>query len=91
MRQLKDVVDKLVPLKVLADPERSFLDALKAAEAETPTDEAGLLEHALGVALNSLKQPSIDAWLTPDDRAKEIWGELVALVDKVRAFMQQQA
>lgn len=91
VRQLKDIVDKPVPLKVLADPERSFNEALKSAEAETPEDESGLLEHAIGVALNSLKQPSIDAWLSPDDQAKEIWTEFVALVDKVRAFMQQQA
>lgn len=91
VRQLKDIVDKPVPLKVLADPERTFTDAIKSAEAETPEDESGLLEHALGVALNSLKQPSIDAWLSPDDRAKEIWTEFVALVDKVRAFMQKQA
>ncbi|WP_143738269.1 hypothetical protein [Erythrobacter colymbi] len=91
VRQLKDIVDKPVPLKVLADPERTFHDALKSAEAETSSDETGLLEHAIGVALNSLKQPSIDAWLSPDEDAKALWTEFVALVDKVRAFMQQQA
>lgn len=90
VRQLKDIVDKPVPLKILGDPERTLTDAIKAAEAETPTDEAGVLEHALGVALNSLKQPSIDAWLSPDERAREIWGELVTLVDKVRNLMEQQ-
>lgn len=90
VRQLKDIVDKPFPLKILADPEKSFADALKAAEDETPDDEEGILEHSLGVALTSLKKPSIDAWLSPNDRAKEIWGEFVELVDKVRAFMQKQ-
>ena len=88
VRQLKDIVSKPVPLKILADPEKSFADALHAAEAETPTDETGVLEHNLGVALQALKQPSIDAWLSPDARAIEIWNELVSVVDKVRKFMK---
>ena len=87
VRQLKDIVDKPVPLKILADPEKSFDDAVRAAEAETPTDETGVLEHALGVALQALRQPSIDAWLEPDERAKQIWAELVGLVDKVRKLI----
>lgn len=88
VRQLKDIVSKPVLLKILADPEKSFADALHAAEAETPTDETGVLEHNLGVALQALKQPSIDAWLSPDARAIEIWNELVSVVDKVRKFMK---
>jgi hypothetical protein len=84
VRQLKEIVDKPVPLKILADPSRSFEDAVRSAEAESPTDETGLLEHSLGVALQALKEPSIDAWLAPDERAKEIWTELVGLVDKIR-------
>jgi hypothetical protein len=89
VRQLKDIADKPFPLKVLSDPEKSFEDAVKAAEAETPQDEAGVLEHALGVALQALRQPSIDAWLSPDERAKAIWAEFVGVVDKVRGFMQK--
>jgi hypothetical protein len=87
VRQLKEIVDKPVPLKILADPEKSFEDAVRAAEAETPIDETGVLEHALGVALQALRQPSIDAWLEPDERAKNIWAELVSLVDKVRKLI----
>lgn len=87
VRQLKDIVDKPVPLKILADPEKSFEEAVRAAEAETPQDEAGVLEHSLGVALQALRQPSIDAWLSPDDRAKTIWADLVSIVDKVRKMM----
>jgi hypothetical protein len=87
VRQLKDIVDKPVPLKILADPEKTFEDAVRAAEAEIPQDESGVLEHALGVALQALRQPSIDAWLSPDERAAQIWAELVSVIDKIRAFM----
>ncbi|CAI8713604.1 hypothetical protein [Pseudomonas chlororaphis] len=87
VRQLKEIVDKPVPLRILADPERSFEDAVRAAEAETPQSVEGVLENALGTALQALRQPSIEAWLSPDDRAKQLWEELVGIVDKVRRFM----
>jgi hypothetical protein len=90
VRQLKDIVDKPVPLKILADPERSFEEAVRAAEAETPQDETGVLEHSLGVALHALREPSIDAWLSPDDRARTIWAEIVTLIDKVRKLVPVQ-
>ncbi len=88
VRQLKDIVDKPVPLKILSDPEKTFEEAVQAAEAETPHDETGVLEHSLGIALNALREPSIDAWLSPDDRAKAIWTELVTVVDKVRKLIR---
>ena len=72
---------------ILSDPEKTLDEAVRAAEAETPQDETGVLEHALGVALQALRQPSIDAWLSPDDRAKLIWGDLVTVVDKIRGIM----
>lgn len=87
VRLLKDIVDKPIPLKILMDPEKTFEEAVKAVEVETPSDEAGVLEHSLGVALQALKQPSIDAWLTPDDRAKQLWGEFVDVVDKIRKII----
>ena len=90
VRLLKDIVDKPVPLKILADPSRPFEDAVRAAEAESPQDETGVLEHGLGVALQALREPSIDAWLSPNDRAKQIWAELVSVVDKIRSFMPTQ-
>lgn len=90
VRQLKDIVDKPYPLKILADPEQPFSEAVRAADAETPSDEAGALEHALGVALQALRQPSIDAWLAPDERAKAIWVDLVGLVDKVRKLLPDE-
>ena len=84
VRQLKDIVDKPVPLKILLDPEKSFDDAVRAAESEEVDDETGVLEHSLGVALHALRSPSVDAWLDPSPRGREIWGDLVSLVDKVR-------
>jgi hypothetical protein len=87
VRQLKDIVDKKVPLKILIDPEKTFDDAVKAAEDETVQDETGVLEHSLGVALQALRAPSIDAWLEPSERTQEMWKELVGLVDKVRKMM----
>lgn len=87
VRLLKDIVDKPMPLKILVDPEKTFDEAVKAAEVETPEDETGMLEHSLGVTLQALKQPSIDAWLSPNERAKSLWGELVGVVDKIRKFM----
>lgn len=90
VRQLKEIVDKPIPLKMLADPERPFEDAVKAAEDETYSDTTGVLEHSLGVALHALKEPSIDAWLAPTEKAKAAWSELVGLVDKVRKMMAAQ-
>lgn len=90
VRQLKDIVDKPIPLKILSDPERKFEDAVSAAEDETLSDDTGVLEHSLGVALHALKAPSIDTWLSPTDNAKSVWSELVGLVDKVRKLMDVQ-
>ena len=88
VRQLKDIVDKAVPMRLLLDPEKPFEDAVKAAEDETVSDVSGVLEHQIGVALQALRQPSIDAWLSPTERAGELWRELIALVDKVREMMK---
>lgn len=89
VRQLKEIVDKTIPLRTLLDPERSFEEAVRAAEEETVEDETGVLEHSLGVALQALRQPSIDTWLAPTERAVTIWGELVQLVDRVRPIMER--
>jgi hypothetical protein len=88
VRQLKDIVDKKIPLKVLLDPDKTFDDAVKAASEETVEDETGILEHSIGVALNALREPSIDAWLGPSDQARAMWDDFVAVVDKVRDVMK---
>ncbi|HEX9986058.1 MAG TPA: hypothetical protein VGF69_22545 [Thermoanaerobaculia bacterium] len=90
VRLLKDIVDKPVPLKVLTDPEESFEAAVKAADSEEITDETGVLEHSLGVALHALRTPSIDAWLDPSERARQVWAELVTLVDRVRTIINSE-
>jgi len=89
VRQLKEIVDKAGPLKILLDPEKPFEDAVEAAKSEAIEDETGVLERSIAQALNALKEPSIDAWLNPTEHAKEIWDDLVALVDKVRNFMSR--
>jgi hypothetical protein len=90
VRQLKDIVDKPVPLKILLDPERPFEDAVRAADDETVKDETGALEHSLAVAYQALKSPSIDTWLNPTERARELWNDLVKVVDGIRPFMKRQ-
>ena len=77
-----------MPLKVLSDPERSFDDAVRTASEEIVDDETGVLEHALSVALHSLRQPSIDSWLEPSERSRDLWAELVKVVDKIREIMK---
>jgi hypothetical protein len=86
VRQLKDIVDKPEPLKVLADPERSFEDAVRAAQAETLDAGAAHIEGSLTAALNALRKPGIDAWMEPTDKARELWSELskvIATIEKV--------
>ena len=88
VRQLKNIVGKSEPMRLLLDPERSFEDAVKAAEDETVYDVSGVLERQIGVALHALRQPGIDAWLSPSDKAGELWAEFVTLVDRVRDTMK---
>jgi hypothetical protein len=88
VRQLKDIVDKEIPLKILADPEQPFEDAVKAAESEDVQSETGVLDHSLATALQALRRPSIDAWLEPSERAKEIWAEIAKVIGKTEKFMQ---
>ena len=86
VRQLKDIVDKVAPLKILLDPERPFEEAVRAADTETLQDETGVLERSLALALQSLREPSIDAWLNPTERARQLWSDLAGLIDKMRTI-----
>ena len=87
VRKLKDIVDKPGPMEVLADPERTFDDAVKAAKDETAIIETGLLEHSLSAALNALRRPGVDAWSAPTPRADELWAEIQTLIDSVNKLM----
>jgi hypothetical protein len=88
VRQLKEIVDKEYPLSVLADPEKSFDDALKAANSETPVDEKGILENSLGSALQALRRPGIDAWDNPSERAQELWAEILKVVEQAKKLIE---
>jgi len=68
--KLKDIVDKPGPLEVLADPERTFYDALKAAKDETAIIETSILGPSVSAAPNALRRPGVDAWSNPTPRAK---------------------
>jgi hypothetical protein len=85
---LKEIVDKEYPLSVLADPEKSFDDALKAANSETPVDEKGILENSLGSALQALRRPGIDAWDNPSERAQELWAEILKVVEQAKKLIE---
>ena len=87
VRKLKDIVDKAGPLEILADPTRSFDDAIRAARDETVADEPGALEHALSTALNALRRPGIDAWTEPSDRAKQLWDDVQRFITTVNRLM----
>jgi hypothetical protein len=90
VRLLKDIVDKPIPLQILLDPEKTFDDAVRAAQEETVEDETGVLEHSLGIALHALRRPSIDTWLAPTEQAQTTWTELVGLVEKVKPLMEKK-
>ena len=88
VRQLKDIVGKPIAVRSLVDPERPLKDAIAAAENESLHEEDGQLESALMQALHALRQPSVDHWLAPTDRSKEIWQELIQLVDRLRTLIE---
>ncbi|MDR3412264.1 MAG: ParB N-terminal domain-containing protein [Formivibrio sp.] len=89
VRQLKEIVDKEYPLSILADPEKTFDDAMTAANTETPGDEKGILENALGSALQALRRPGIDAWDQPTERAKALWAEIIKIVEKGKKLIEE--
>lgn len=89
VRQLKDIVDKEVPMQILADPEQPFEDAVEAALSETAVDESGQIEHSLGVALQALRRPSIDAWFNPSDRAKTLYHDVLRIVENIKDMMEK--
>jgi hypothetical protein len=87
VRQLKDIVDKPMPLKLLLDPKHPFEEAVRAAEDETVSDETGVLEPSLAQVFQAIKAPSIDAWLNPSERTIAIWSEFVKVVDQIKRLL----
>jgi hypothetical protein len=90
VRQLKEIVDKPVPLSILLDPERPFEDAVRAAADETVSDETGMLEHSLSVAVHALRTPGIDSWSEPNERARVLWASVVKIIEQINKLMSEK-
>lgn len=86
VRQLKEIVTKKYSLDVLADPTRSFEDAVLAAQADLVEDDEGVVERSLASALAALKKPGL-SYIGSSDRAKELWAELLENVEKIQKII----
>lgn len=86
VRQLKDIVSKPFALEVLADPDKSFEEAVRAAAADLVEEDKGVVERSLASALTALRKPGL-AYMDADDRAKELWANLVKEVEKISKIM----
>lgn len=90
VRQLKDIVDKPVPLKILLDPEKPFADAVDAATQETIEEKIGVLEHSLSLIAKALNSPGIDAWSNPSPRSKELWSQILKSIENLSRIMPKE-
>jgi hypothetical protein len=88
VRQLKDIVAKPYALEVLADPEKTFDDAVHAAQADVVETDEGVVERSLAGAIAALKKPGL-AYMEANDRAKELWTELVGHIEKIKKIIAQ--
>jgi hypothetical protein len=83
VRQLKEIVSKQYPLEVLADPDKTFDDAVYAAHADVLEDDEGVVERSIAGAVTALKKPGL-AYMDANERAKELWAELLAQMEKIK-------
>jgi hypothetical protein len=88
VRQLKEIVSKSHPLEVLSDPDKTFEDAIKAAQADIVEDDEGVVERSLATAISALKKPGL-AYTEPNERAKELWADLLSHVEKIRKIFDR--
>ena len=86
VRQLKEIVDKPHALEVLADPDKTFEDAVRAAQAEVVEDDKGVVERSLALAINSLKRPGL-AYMEATEKEKALWVDLLAQVEKIKKIL----
>lgn len=86
VRLLKDIVSKSHPLEVLADPDRTFEDAVNASKADVVENDEGVVERSLATAIASLRKPGL-AYMEANPNAKELWGELLTDVAKIQKIM----
>lgn len=82
VRLLKDIVSKPYSLEILADPDKSFEDAVVGSRADVVEDDEGVVERSLATALAYLKKPGL-SYIGANDRAKELWAEVLVQVDKI--------
>ncbi len=87
VRKLKDIVDKPLATSILLDPEKTLEDAINAASTEDAEDIPGILEHSIGQAIQALNRPGIEAWFTPTDREKQLWGKLLNVIDYIKSII----
>ena len=87
VRKLKDILGKPMAMSILLDPEKSLEDAITAAATESADDTPRLLEYSIGQAIQVLKQPGIDAWLSPTDNEKQLWEKLVKIIDGIKSII----
>lgn len=83
VRQLKDIVTKPYALEVLADPDKSFDDAVRASQADIVEDDEGVVERSLAIAVNSLKKPGL-LYMQSNNRAKELWADLLVQIEMIK-------
>lgn len=88
VRQLKDIVGKPYAVEVLADPEKSFEDAVAAAQADVVLHDEGVVERSLAAAIASLNKPGL-AYVDANHRAKELWAELLGQIDKIKKIIPE--
>ncbi|MDP1962781.1 MAG: hypothetical protein Q8K93_11345, partial [Reyranella sp.] len=88
VRQLKDIVSKAHPLEVLADPDKTFDDAVQASRADVVEDDEGVVERSLVAAISTLKKPGL-AYMDSNDRAKALWVELLTQINQIKKIMDQ--
>lgn len=86
VRQLKDIVSKPYAVEVLADPEKSFEDAVAAALADVVENDEGVVERSLAGAIASLNKPGL-AYGDANERAKEMWAELLGQIEKIKKII----
>lgn len=83
VRQLKDIVGKPFAVEVLADPEKPFEEAVRAAAADVVEDDKGVVERSLATALSALRKPGL-AYMDADARAKDLWDSLLREIEKIK-------
>jgi hypothetical protein len=73
---------------VLADPDKTFEDAVHAAQADVVEDDEGVVERSIAIAVAALKKPGL-AYMDANDRAKELWSELLTQMEKIKKIFPE--